>query len=1093
MQAAQAQIYGPKMLIQEEVTCNYWPNGTEKSGLARTGSIYVSTPNNDDVLQYIRLNTSSGFDTYTNLQNPSAYQDVIVSYPAYDDWELMYVNTTTSDSDTSYTITDEAPTINFSMEFKNSNGGIDLYDDFNIYQYWNDYYLNVTMTNPHSTRNLASVSVSIWFDRDTNGANDAVNIYSDPTADSGTPGRANTDGGDSHFDVATWTGTLNAGSSVNLTIRLNMTQNIHFTADSLNLDDNGEAEFTADQGGTSTWGASGTLFSAITVNDKFSRGPVRQGVDLSSNAGTWYVRGFIRNMGTSSPGAGEQPLTFNVTDWAIHEVDPNGVPYTAANQTGEFNESGGPNIDPDDGRIYTNNGSRSSNTSLYNTTSGSKPYISVYFNWEVLWNSSNSENNITYINTTLDLPELYLLDLTQSKSIAGTVSPEVGGENLTINDTLINVGSNETEPSLVMIESYVPANTTGGNWRGSGWDIEDAADIEVYLNGTYQITPDGSNCVVTVTDPTQSSDGVVNLSIANLAGCDLTAGGTVGHTFDENDNVTITYVATSDSEMTTGDSYSFYGIGTLNSSTNTQDREYNLANQTVSVSGLRLTGYKDLIATDPQIPTLINTSINVTVEDSAGTGISGIKFMDFIPANTDIGYNEYVGNVTVLFYNASGLFTWVKDQDYNITDNGTTTLVDGLEVQMYEFVNTSGDGTWNLTDKDFIYVTYQLNYTQPGVYVLPVMIAAFDPQTGASLAATFYGVIKVVVPEPSLALSIDEGDLRISQTVLVGKPAVWTKDFSVFNPNARTIPATFQTTVFKDASDGYVRYFDENGRLVEEGVIFARDSSGERVMQWQSTLLPLETRNYEVTVLTPPVLEIDRDIEVLEQLPEKKVRLKMDVYLKSFAEENYENVILNLPIAYLKVEEVRDGFGNRLPFTGGPESTSITVDRMSSGELKTVTIIYKESYPTIIITPDRDRYNLNSPVSLEILVINGGERIEYPYLEIEIYTPGMDVVFTNIERLEEMDPLEKTSMYEKFVIPASAPAGMYVASARFREDFAVLASATGNFYVLGVSGGLPEALEIFMIVMVSAILIYFSLKRLREVRGSRRPGTYGGI
>jgi hypothetical protein len=105
----------------------------------------------------------------------------------------------------------------------------------------------------------------------------------------------------------------------------------------------------------------------------------------------------------------------------------------------------------------------------------------------------------------------------------------------------------------------------------------------------------------------------------------------------------------------------------------------------------------------------------------------------------------------------------------------------------------------------------------------------------------------------------------------------------------------------------------------------------------------------------------------------------------------------------------------------------------------------------------------------------------------------MDVVFTNIERLEEMDPLEKTSMYEKFVIPASAPAGMYVASARFREDFAVLASATGNFYVLGVSGGLPEALEIFMIVMVSAILIYFSLKRLREVRGSRRPGTYGGI
>jgi hypothetical protein len=152
-----------------------------------------------------------------------------------------------------------------------------------------------------------------------------------------------------------------------------------------------------------------------------------------------------------------------------------------------------------------------------------------------------------------------------------------------------------------------------------------------------------------------------------------------------------------------------------------------------------------------------------------------------------------------------------------------------------------------------------------------------------------------------------------------------------------------------------------------------------------------------------------------------------------------------------------------------------------------------ESYPTIIITPDRDRYNLNSPVSLEILVINGGERIEYPYLEVEIYTPGMDVIFTDIERLSEMEPLEKTEMYEKFVVPASAPAGMYVASARFREDFAVLASATGNFYVMGISGGIPEALEIIMIVLVSLVLIYFSFRRLREVRGSRKPQAYGGI
>jgi hypothetical protein len=510
------------------------------------------------------------------------------------------------------------------------------------------------------------------------------------------------------------------------------------------------------------------------------------------------------------------------------------------------------------------------------------------------------------------------------------------------------------------------------------------------------------------------------------------------------------------------------------------------------VTGRRVIGYKDLIAYDVNIPTLINASINISITDTVGTGIAGIKFMDFVPQGA-ITYSDYVGNFSngdwVVIRNGTVL---TYGTDYDITDNGTATLPDGLMVQQFEFVNATGNSTWNLTNGEYIEVSYQINYTTPGVYVLPVMIAAYDPDTGISLATTFFGVIKVEIPEPNLPLSIDEGGLKQSTTVLVGKPAVWVKEFGVFNPNPRTVSARFESVVFDDATDGYVTYYDAGGRRVEEAIGFAMNGQGQKVIYWDSSIVPFETRNYEVNILTPPVLEIDRDVEVLEQLPEKKVRLKMDVYLKSFAQENYGNVILNLPIAYDKMEGVRDGFGNRLPFTGGPETTSITVDRVAAGELKTISVIYQESYPTIIITPDRDRYNLNSPVSLEILVINGGEKIDYPYLEIEIYTPGMDVIFTNIEKLEEMEPLEKTELYEKFVIPSAAPSGMYIASARFREDFAVLASATGNFYVLGVEGGIPEALQILMIILVSVILVYFSFRRLREVRTSRRQ-AYGGI
>ena len=600
--------------------------------------------------------------------------------------------------------------------------------------------------------------------------------------------------------------------------------------------------------------------------------------------------------------------------------------------------------------------------------------------------------------------------------------------------------------------------------------------------------------MLTVTDPTESAVGLINFTIYNLANCPLAAGGTVGRSvFDVDENLVLAYVITSDVAMTTGDTYTFSGIGQLNSSSDTMDREY-FNNRSVSVSGKRLTGYKDLIAYDVNMPTMINTTIYIAVQDTSGTGIAGIKFMDYVP--TTITYTDFVGNFSngdwVVKLNGA---VQTFGTDYQIHNNGTVALPDGLTVLAFEFVNytaSSGNSTWNLTNGEYIEVSYQINFTSPGAYLLPTTIAAFDPDTGASLETALYGVVKITIPEPNLQLVIEEGDLMLSKTVLVGKPAVWNKEFDVFNPNPRKVSTLFETVVFSDASDGYVTFFNAQGRRIEEPITFAMNNLGDRVMRWESVLSPLENRNYEVVVLTPPVLEIDRDVEVMEQLPNKKVRLKMDIFLKSFAKEDYQNVILNLPISYENIEEVRDGFGNRLAFTGGLDTATITVDRIQAGELKTITVIYQESYPTIIITPDRDRYNLNSPVSLEILVINGGETIEYPFLEIEIYTPGMEVIFSDIQRLEELDPLEKTELYEKFVIPAVAPEGMYIASVKFREDFAVLASTTGNFYVLGVSGGIPEILEISMIVLVLGVLGYFSWRRLKEVR-SQGPNRYGGI
>jgi hypothetical protein len=1080
-------LWGPRLLIQEDVSGTYLYDGSVDTAATMTGQFKVAVPNDDDVLQYINIDLNSGFDTYTNIDSTTgtdrAYQNALTSQPI-NDFELLFVNTTSNDADSSYEITSaaQAPTINLSMYYENERGGQDMYDERNIDDPDNNITVVFSMYNP-GTSNLVGINADIQF---STSADDEPEIIDLDDTQGGTATSSST-GGDASDDHIDWDGvTVNSETTVNLTVVLNITSGVHISQDSITLDDGG-----TDMDATYT--SSGELFSEITVLDKFARGPIRQGVDLSSNSGTWYVRGFIRNMGYAT-GASNYNLTYNITDWYVYSVDPStGAPYSSENQTGSFNQTeSADEFTPANGRVYTTDSVRSSNNTMFNSSSSSKPYMALRFDWEVFWNGTGSEINTSNINTSMSMTTLYLVDLTLDKSLTGIVSPLLGGDNVTINDTLTNIGHTNTDPNFVQIISYVPNNTTLGNWRGSGWDIDNT--VQVYVNSTYQINPDGTNCVVTVTDPQEGAEGTVNFTAYSFTACDLNAGGTVGDVFDETEVLTLSYVITSDAAMTTGDIYEFWSIGQLNSTTNTMDREFNSeypdANETVTVSGKRMTGYKELIGKYVNIPTLINATILLNVEDSSGTGITGIKFMDYIP-NVDMNYAQYVGNVTVRHYNGSWN-SWDLGTDYNIHDNGTAQLPDGITVQLFEFVNGTDNSTWNLTDGEQIEVTYQINFTTAGAYSLPTIISAFDPDTGASLQTTFYGVVKITIPEPNIPLTIDEGTLKQSKTVLVGKPAVWTKEFDVYNPNPRQVDSTFEALIFEDATDGYVTYFDENGRKIEESIMFAKNSDGERVMRWNSVMNPFENRNYEVVVLTAPVMEIDRDIEVLQQLDNKKVRLKMDVYLKSFSKENYQNVVLNLPIGYENIEEVRDGFGNKLPFTGGMDTTTITVDSMAADELKTITVIYQESYPTVIITPDRDRYNLNSPVSLEILVINGGEKIDYPFLEVEIYTPGMDVLFTDMTSLESMEPLEKTETYEKFVIPATAPGGMYIASAKFREDFAVLASTTGNFYVLGIAGGIPEGLEIIIILLVISILAFFSWKRLKEVRNTRTP-TYGGI
>ncbi|MCD6368137.1 MAG: hypothetical protein J7L45_03570 [Candidatus Aenigmarchaeota archaeon] len=1093
---------GPRAYLIEQVRASYGPNGAPDSNVftgcdpganpCRYGYFQVSVPNPYDVLQEVRLNVSTNDKTTLRYgvggESYVAYKSTVSSpNGGHSDPQTLYVNTSDSvAADQDYGITDSsvAPVIQLNATITNWQGGYDLYDADNIGSGGDTNVLNFTLniTNPGTTT-LSGVTVSVQFAKDTGPTGqDAVNISSVPTSGGvGTPGRQDTDS-DNFYDKATWTGDLSGGNSVLLTFNITIKEGVNFAdgTDNLNLDQGTEPGAHADYGSTGT-------FTGITINTKFSKGPIRQGIDmaLQSGGGSWLVRGFIRNMANQS----EEPnnhLTYNVTYWKLYEVSATTGEPDTVKKSGNYSNGAGYLLKPSDGRLYTTD-PPSSDTTWYNTGSSTKPYFASYFDWQVVWNGTYYYR---YVNTTYNLTILYKIDMSNEKQVSGYINPEQGGDVLTVTDTAQHTGNENAPAKFVHILSVVPVNTTAGSFHGN-FTINTTSIKVYFVNATkdYELSG-GYTQSVTQPSNTGANNGLVNITITDVSAATLSEGGTIGHNLNPNEKIKLVYDVISHKDMTVGDQYNFTGNSTMKTPSGTPLTKAQ-PSVIVSVSSKRLIGYKDLVAYDPNHPEIINVTIVLEAQtNSTDNKIAGIKFIDYVPNSTDIDHHLdiYKGRVKV-YYRENSTASWVEwteGTDYDISDNGTFTI-GNVPVAAYEFYNASGDG-WYLGNGGMINVTYWMNVSEPGLYAVPVIISGFDPLTGESISARGLGVIRVTLPKAMKPLEMEEGKFQQAKRAVVGRSVLWMKDFTVYNPNSVPVKARFEIDTFGDTEKGYATYYDESGKKIEEPVDFDVTPNG-KTMFWESTIQPYETRNYEIRILTPPIIEVDRDVSVLEKLENKKVKIKMDIYLKNFGKEDYKNVVLNLPISYEDILNVRDSFGNMLQFTGGEDSSSIIVGYMKSEEIKTITVIYKQSYPTVIVTPRKEEYRAGRPVGLDILVINGGEKVEYPYLEVEIYTPGMDVIATDMKQLESMEPLKKTELTEEYFIPISAPTGMYLASASFRENFVTLARGTGRFYVVGGGSETARAIEILIVLIVligSGVLVY---KRVKVVKEDLKEGV----
>jgi len=1050
-------LTGPVVHHTEEIRTIYYANGSES--LQRIGYVDVELPNNYDVLQQVIVDFSDVDNT--DLLRPVAYNSIAAS-PSNGSKTRLYVDTIVGDKQLYYEInnSDVAPKLEINASYANKAGGVDLYSNDNIPNAYNEYMFTFYLHNPSQTLNLSNAYFEVRFNNDTDGSGkDAVNITEIP-ADASV---LDIDG-DGYFDTFQWNGSLLSQGTRTFQFNVTMEEDVNFVGATVNL--NGH---TSTIGVKANYTSERTVFSGISITDRFARAPVRNGIDMIYANNEWRVRGFLQNIASES---GTQ-LNYIIHNWSLYETNAtSGLPILPA----KLSYSG---ADPFD----TISAPTTKYTDWYNTNGAAKPYYSAEFDWEVEWDNTtySGDKYFATTTTTREMPTLRMIDIDNSlRSVDGVILPNVSSV-IEVHEELKHIGESTLENPYIEIWSMIPYqssdNTTYGNW------VLNTSSIKVYYTnstgGTVELNPASTGITVTSSSPTNISMGYVHLVITNLSLVGKTAGGTVGNYLRVNERIEIDYNLQTSNDITLGKEFFFTGNGTVHTLSGTPLTEA-LPNRSVIAAEKRLNAYKDIISVNPNDPTFVNVTIFMDAMDKSAnqTGIAGIKLTDYVANGTTFNIN----NVVFEYYNGSAWNTWTQGVEYLVADKGWVTLPDGSTVHAYEYYDNGADAVWQavMYDEHQLKITYQMNITDAAVYELPAQIAAFDPSTGMSLDTTAIGTISITMPNEALQFSILEENAVLGSAVVVGKPVLWTKKFEIYNPNNRRIASQFNTKVFDDALEANVLYYDEFGKLIEEKPDFDILGDGKHIF-WTTTLNPLETRTYEVRILTPPVLEVDRDIEVLEKLNDKQVKIKTDIYLKTFAEESYSDLRLNLPFNSDQIISITDDLGREFEYYG-TDSVVVIIPELDANGLRTISVTYKASYPTVIITSDKSSYDTNSTVGLSILVINGGERIRNPYVETEVYTAFNDQIHSEIFNLDELMPLEKTETYERFALPTYSPTGMYTAHARFREDFAIISQGSTSFFVSGVRESVLYNFEVIVIVALGITLIYLSYIRYRSIK-----------
>ncbi len=1004
-----AALGAPESYIEENVYTEFFRNGTVRSS-QKIGRVSIVVGNNQDVLQYIELNltniTNTNLNTFDSTQKSLAYRGTAASVTG-EEKTLLFLNTSYGEEELEYILDEDvAPVINITMDYMNKDGGLDVHNGLNTFNFSAD------IITTHDLEN-----VYFYFQANRLGA-DAINITY--FSSSGTAFmEADDTNSNGIYDRFEWLGDLSPGNPVTIYFEGEIIPGINFDESfaEVNLEGECEANNTIEDG----------TFSGIRFSERFSRGPIREGIDLSQEYGGWTVTGFIKNMANG--------LVYRVHGWEIYEV---GNPIPVANSTDYF-------------QMYPGTVNY---TSKHITGETEKKYYSPSFDWEIIWSDSyyraETENRV-------EMPILYFIDSVAEKFITIEQNSQ-DGRIIGIRDKVQHSGHSMLNVTEVYINSKLPHLSDNGH--ATTWTI---SDISVLLRRGGNETDITSLVNLDYSDSTPTNDGYINIDFSNSD---------IGGVIRKDDDVVLSYkISTSCQDQ--DHNYTFSTNTTLKTESGTP--ETNNVSEKLEITGVfcgeepspgggggGITAPKKeeagIMKEDSriyvEIGNMVNSNVLYRIYDTGTKGIRDIENVILIPENGEL----VEGEVSVKVLRNGSWFDFKNNIDYRIKSRGLVSIGDKKYNQyIVEYLSNQG---LDLHNGDKIKIEYVATLPY-GQNELITEASGYNYYEDKIVIESVHSFIRITAKITKFQYTKSEWEQGLAN---VGKPVMWIREFLVKNPNDSPARDLFTASVFMDSLN--VHIVDENGQKEELEI------KPGNLVEWYVTLNPKEEKRLYLQVFTPPVLEISKKITPLFS-NDSWVNFEMNSTVRNFAKESYKKVNYELPFP---LENVKSYEGLEDIIKNGGFSSAVIGD-MNGNETKSFYINYIQKPPILIVNLNKYNFTFDETLEANIIVIPT-ENEELGYLEIEAIgpKPNKKTNFGNAMNVEG----KKGSIneFEEQVKLSNFVPGKYRFVTHYKKDFVTVLRDEKEFYV----GGKELLFEIGynMLLLLLFLFILFMFIRIKE-------------